>query len=215
MLRVAVLLSGRGSNLQALINASQKEAFPAKVVCAISNVPDARGLQRASDAGIKSVTIDHRGFSDRAAFDDALDAALRACEAELVCLAGFMRILTAGFVDRWRDRMINIHPSLLPAFKGLNPQQQALDAGVKLSGCTVHYVRHGMDEGPIIAQTAVPVLADDDAETLADRILVQEHALLPLIVKLIAEDRVSIENDRARIDTDESARDWLRNPSPR
>jgi phosphoribosylglycinamide formyltransferase-1 len=193
MLRIAVLLSGRGSNLQALIDAIASDDFPATIVCAISNVPDAQGLARAHAADIETIAISHRDYPDRETFDTALNDALRQREIELVCLAGFMRILTPGFVNSWRNRMINIHPSLLPSFKGLDAQQQALDAGVKLSGCTVHFVRPGMDEGPIIAQAAVPVLDEDDADSLARRILAQEHVIYPTVVRMIAEGRIEID----------------------
>lgn len=202
MLRIAVLLSGRGSNLQALIDATSSDDFPAAIVCTISNVPDAYGLQRASDAGIETLTINHRGFSTRENFDKALNVALQDREIDLVCLAGFMRILTSEFVESWQDRLINIHPSLLPAFKGLDAQQQALDAGVKIAGCTVHFVRPGVDDGPIIAQAAVPVLEDDDAESLSARILEQEHAIYAQSVRLIAEGRVQTKGKRASISRD-------------
>ncbi|NKB58915.1 MAG: phosphoribosylglycinamide formyltransferase [Alphaproteobacteria bacterium] len=213
MLRVAVLLSGRGSNLQALIDASQGDAFPATIVRVISNVPDAQGLQRAQDAGIDTVVIDHRKFSSRTEFDEALDTALHACDAELVCLAGFMRILTQDFVEGWQDRLINIHPSLLPAFKGLDAQQQALDAGVRIAGCSVHFVRPGMDEGPIVAQAAVPVLQNDDDASLAARILRQEHVIYPLVVRLIAEGRVQVEDEQVVINVGDSSAGILLNPS--
>jgi phosphoribosylglycinamide formyltransferase-1 len=202
MLRVAVLISGRGSNLQALIDACRQPDFPAGIVRVIANRPTAGGLARAADAGIATTVIDHRDHAGRDAFDAALDKDLRAHGAELVCLAGFMRILTPGFVAAWRDRLINIHPSLLPSFKGLDAQRSALDAGVKIAGCTVHFVRAEMDSGPIIAQAAVPVLADDDEQSLAARILEQEHVLYPQALKLIARGRVRIEGDRAIVDGD-------------
>lgn len=202
MLRVAVLLSGRGSNLQALIDASRKPDFPAEIVHVISNVPDAKGLLRAQDAGIATTTLNHREFATRDAFDTAATDVLKAADAELVCLAGFMRILTEAFVETWKDRLINIHPSLLPSFKGLDAQQQALDAGVKLAGCSVHFVRPGMDEGPIIAQTAVPVLEGDDEDALSARILTEEHKLYPEVVRWIAEKRVTITNEHVLIAND-------------
>ena len=191
-LKVGVLISGRGSNLQALIDACQTADFPARIVLVISNNPGAAGLRRAEKAGIATAVIDHRDYSDRRSFDDALDASLRAAGAEIVCLAGFMRLLTAEFVEGWHDRVLNVHPSLLPAVKGLHAQRDAIDAGVKIAGCTVHIVRPEMDSGPIIAQAAVPVLAGDDADTLAARILEQEHIIYPLALRLIAEGRVSI-----------------------
>ena len=212
MLRVAVLLSGRGSNLQALIDAAREMDYPAAIVHAISNVPDAPGLKRAQDSGIATTVVDHRDFDSREDFDKAVSGVLRDCDAELVCLAGFMRILTAGFVDEWENRLLNIHPSLLPAFKGLHAQQQALDAGVRLAGCSVHFVRLGMDEGPIVAQAAVPVLGGDDADKLSARILFEEHKLYPMAVRLIAEDRVRVCDDRVYLDTDASERQSLSNP---
>lgn len=212
MLRVAVLLSGRGSNLQALITASQASAYPAEIVHVVSNVPNAPGLTRAREAGIASTVLDHRDFESREAFDAAVTGVLKDCGAELVCLAGFMRILTDTFVEAWKDRLLNIHPSLLPAFKGLNAQQQALDAGVKLAGCSVHFVRLGMDEGPIVAQASVPVLAGDDAESLSARILIEEHQLYPTVVRLIAEKRVAVIRERVLIDADEGERAVLSKP---
>ncbi len=200
MLRVAVLLSGRGSNLQALIEASQAQDYPAEIVHVVSNSPDAPGLARAQEAGIATTVLNHREFASREAFDDAVSAVLKGCRAELVCLAGFMRILTEGFVGAWKNRLLNIHPSLLPAFKGLDAQQQAIDAGAKLAGCSVHFVRLGMDEGPIIAQAAVPVLAEDDAESLSARILIEEHRVYPMVVRLIAEGRVTVSRERVLID---------------
>ncbi len=213
MLRVAVLLSGRGSNLQALIHAMSSSDFPASIVCAISNVPDAQGLMRARAAGIETLTIDHRRYSSRELFDLAVDKALHERGIELVCLAGFMRILTSIFVNKWHNRLINIHPSLLPAFKGLDAQQQALDAGVKLAGCTVHFVRPGMDEGPIIAQAAVPVRDDDDAASLSERILTQEHVIYPSAVKLIAEGHVRVDETRTIGGKVARRSSVLRNPS--
>jgi phosphoribosylglycinamide formyltransferase-1 len=201
MLKVGVLISGRGSNLQALIDACQRPDFPAEIIHVIANRPGAEGLVRAERAGIATTIIDHRDHGDKASFDAALDQDLRDHGAQLVCLAGFMRILTPGFVDAWRDRLINIHPSLLPSFKGLDAQQAALDAGVRVTGCTVHFVRAEMDTGPIIAQAAVPVLPGDDADTLSARILAQEHIIYPQALDLIAQGRVRIDANRAIIDT--------------
>jgi phosphoribosylglycinamide formyltransferase-1 len=199
MLKVAVLISGRGSNLQSLIDACQQPGFPAEIIRVIANRPGAKGLARAERAGIATTIIDHRDHSDKASFDAALDKDLRDHGAQLVCLAGFMRILTPNFVAAWRDRLINIHPSLLPSFKGLDAQQSALDAGVRITGCTVHFVRAQMDSGPIIAQAAVPVLPGDDAHTLSARILTQEHIIYPQALELIARGRVRIEGNRAII----------------
>jgi phosphoribosylglycinamide formyltransferase 1 len=192
-LRVGVLISGRGSNLQALIDAMADPAYPAEVALVISNRSGAAGLQRAEAAGIPREVI---AEADRAAFATAADRALRKHQIELVALAGFMRLLDTGFVETWRDRMINIHPSLLPAFPGLHPQRQALAAGARFSGCTVHFVRPEVDSGPIIAQAVVPVHDDDDEERLAARILAQEHRLYPMAVRLYAEGRLRTEGNR-------------------
>jgi len=197
-MKIAVLISGRGSNLQALIDAG--DAGGAEIVLVISNVPGAKGLERAEAAGIATTIIDHKDFDGREPFDAAMTEAIEAAGADFVCLAGFMRLLTEGFINHWRDRLINIHPSLLPAYKGLDVQQRVLDAGEAEAGCTVHFVRPEMDTGPIIVQARVPVLADDDAGTLAARILEQEHVIYPQAVRLIAEGRVTVENERALID---------------
>jgi phosphoribosylglycinamide formyltransferase-1 len=195
-LKVGVLISGRGSNLQALIAAGADPAYPAEIVTVISNRPEAQGLARAASAGIPRHVI---ADPDRAAFAAAANRLLREAQVELVALAGFMRILDPGFVEAWSDRMINIHPSLLPAFPGLHPQRQALAAGVKFSGCTVHFVRVAVDTGPIIAQAAVPVEDDDDEDRLATRILAAEHRLYPLAVRLYAEGRLRIDGNRVAI----------------
>ncbi|MBM3602056.1 MAG: phosphoribosylglycinamide formyltransferase [Alphaproteobacteria bacterium] len=192
-LKIAVLISGRGSNLQALIDACAQPDFPAAIALVLSNRPDAFGLARARQAGLPTRVIDHKAFADRIAFDAELDTAITGSGARLVCLAGFMRLLTASFVERWRDRMINIHPSLLPAFPGLHTHERAIAAGCRFSGCTVHFVRSEMDAGPIIVQAAVPTHPDDDAERLAARILQAEHRIYPMAVRLIAEGRVHVE----------------------
>ena len=198
-LKVAVLISGRGSNLQALIDACARPEFPAEIRLVISNDPAAAGLARASEAGIVTRVIPHKEFPDRAAFDGAIDQALAEAGIELVCLAGFMRILGEVFVTRWRDRLINIHPSLLPAFKGLHSHERVLAAGARFTGCTVHFVRPAMDDGPIIVQAAVPVLPGDDAETLAARVLAAEHQAYPLALRWIAEGRVRVREDRVEV----------------
>ncbi len=191
-LRIAVLISGRGSNLEALIAAAQMPDYPAEIALVISNRPEAAGLGHAAAAGIACQVVDQAAFAGpdraaaRAAFDEALTAALEAAGIELVCLAGFMRVLTGGFVAHWRDRLINIHPSLLPAFPGLDTHARALAAGVKLHGCTVHYVREEVDQGPIVGQAAVPVLAGDTPESLAARVLAMEHRLYPACLRLVA-----------------------------
>ena len=199
-LKVAVLISGRGSNLQALIDACADPNFSAEIRLVVSNEPDAQGLARAKRAGIPTRVLPHKQFPDRPSFDAAVERALEEAGTELVCLAGFMRIFSDGFVDRWRDRMINIHPSLLPAFKGLKVHEQVLAAGVRFTGCTVHYVRPAMDEGPIIVQAVVAVLPGDDAAHLAERVLAEEHKIYPLALRLIAEGRVRVTGERAEID---------------
>ena len=190
--RVGVLISGRGSNLQALLDACADPAFPAEIVLVISNRAEAPGLARAARAGVPTQVIAHRDHPDRAACDAAMTAALGAAGVELVCLAGFMRMLGEAFVEHWRDRMNNIHPALLPPFPGLDTHARALEAGVKLHGCTVHLVRFEMDSGPILGQAAVPVLPGDDAETLAARVLEAEHRLYPHCLRLVAEGRVEV-----------------------
>ena len=196
-LRTAILISGRGSNMQALIDSCRPAAAPAEIVLVLSNNPDAGGLASAAKAGIPAAVVDHRAYRERAAFDAELDRRLRAADVGLVCLAGFMRLLTPGFVERWRDRMINVHPSLLPAFPGLDTHARALAAGVRFHGCTVHFVRFETDTGPIIAQVAVPVQADDTPDSLAARVLAQEHRIYPQALAWVAEGRVRIEGDRA------------------
>ena len=210
---LGVLISGRGSNLQALIDATADPGFPAEIVLVISNKADAGGLLRAQAAGIATKVIPHKGFPSREAFDMALDDALRAAGVGLVCLAGFMRLLSAKFAQSWHDRLINIHPSLLPSFKGLDSHGQALAAGVRFSGCTVHFVRPEMDAGPIILQAAVAVHDGDDADRLAARILEAEHRCYPLAVRLIAEGRVVIVDEIARITNGRFAEAPLLNPT--
>jgi phosphoribosylglycinamide formyltransferase-1 len=194
-----VLISGRGSNLQALIDhfGPVITSSPVRIVTVISNRPDAGGIERAKKAGIPTAVIDHKGFPDRVAFDATLDRAIREAGAEIVVLAGFMRLLTEGFVAAWRNRIVNIHPALLPSFRGLDTHRRALKRGVKLHGATVHFVRHETDTGPIIAQAAVPVLANDTPDTLGARVLAAEHKLFPLALRLIAEGKVTVDGDRA------------------
>lgn len=198
-LKVGILISGRGSNMAALIRAAQAADYPAEVACVISNRADAPGLKIAADAGIATTVVSHRGHADRETFDRALSAELERHGVELVVLAGFMRIFSPWFPVRWADRVINVHPSLLPCFKGLHVQQQALDAGVRLSGCTVHFVIPDLDAGPIIAQAAVPVLVGDTEETLSTRILRQEHRLYPLVVRWFAEGRIAVAEGRVAV----------------
>lgn len=178
--RLAIFISGRGSNMAALIEAAEAEDFPGKIALVLSNKPQAAGLVFAAGRGIPTLAIDHRRFGkDRAAFDAAIDEALIEANIDLVCLAGFMRVLTGDFVRRWQGRMINIHPSLLPAYPGLHTHERALAAGDRRHGCTVHFVTEGVDAGPIIAQRAVDVLPGDTPESLAARVLVEEHKLYP------------------------------------
>jgi phosphoribosylglycinamide formyltransferase-1 len=210
-LKVGVLISGRGSNLQALIDAAADPAFPAEIGLVVSNNAAAPGLARAARAGIAHVALPH---PSRAAFAAAADAALQRSGAQLVALAGFMRILDDGFVAAWQDRLVNIHPSLLPAFRGLHAQRQALAAGVRIAGCTVHFVRPAVDTGPIIAQAAVPVLPDDDEERLSQRILAAEHRLYPMAVRLYAEGRLRIADERVAIAGARAADGALFSPPP-
>jgi len=199
--RVAVLISGRGSNMAALIDAAKDENYPADIALVLSNRPDAGGILVARAAGIVTDIVDHSIFgTDRAAYERVLQAVLEKHNIDLVCLAGFMRLLTANFVKRWRGRMLNIHPALLPAFKGLDTHKRALEAGAKIHGATAHFVVPEMDSGPIIAQAAVPVQPDDTEEKLAARVLAAEHRIYPLALKLVAEGRVRVENGRCLID---------------
>lgn len=193
--KVAVLVSGRGSNLQALLDACADPAFPAEIVLVVSNVPGAYGLTRAYKAGVPTVTVNHRDYPSREAFEQALDATLRQAGVEIVCLAGFMRVLTAPFVEAWEGRLINIHPSLLPAFKGLHTHERVLAAGARFHGCTVHFVRPDVDAGPIIVQGVVPVRPGDTPEDLATRVLAVEHKIYPHALRLVAEGRARADGD--------------------
>ena len=198
--RVAVLISGRGSNMAALIEAAKAESYPAEIWLVVSNRPDAAGLERARDAGIATTIVDHVSYgNDREAFEQALQAVLEGAGIELVCLAGFMRLLTPWLVERWRGRMVNIHPSLLPAFKGLDTHERAIEAGVRIHGASVHFVVPEMDSGPIIAQAAVPVIEGETADALAARVLAVEHKIYPLALRLLAEGRLELEGGRCRI----------------
>ncbi len=190
--RTAVLISGSGSNLQALLDAAAAPGYPAEIALVISNKPEAYGLQRAAQSGVPTRVILHTDYPSREAFDAALQAALVEARIELVCLAGFMRLLSAGFVEAWAGRMLNIHPSLLPAFPGLHTHRRALEAGVTVAGCTVHFVTPGCDEGPIVAQAQVPVLPGDTEESLAARILAEEHQLYPQALRALAEGRLGM-----------------------
>ena len=199
--RTAILISGRGSNMTALIEAARDDTFPAQISLVISNRPDAAGLQRAAEAGIATAIVDHKIFGkDRESFERALQDVLVQHRIEIVCLAGFMRILTAWFVAQWPNRMLNIHPALLPAFKGLDTHRRAIEAGVGEHGATVHFVVPEMDSGPVIAQGAVPVLPGDTEAALAARVLAVEHRIYPLALKLVASDRVRVVDGRCVID---------------
>jgi phosphoribosylglycinamide formyltransferase 1 len=194
--RVAILISGRGSNMAALIEAARPKDFPAEIVVVISNRADAGGIEKARASGVATVTIESKPFgADRAAFEAALQSALDQHKIDLVCLGGFMRLLTTEFVQRWYGRMLNIHPSLLPSFPGLEPQAQALRAGVKISGATVHFVIPETDAGPIVMQGAVAVRDDDTADSLAARILEIEHRIYPEALRLVASDKIRLEGD--------------------
>jgi phosphoribosylglycinamide formyltransferase-1 len=198
--RVAILISGRGSNMAALIAAAQAADFPAEIALVLANRPDAKGLGAARDARLTTAIVDHTRFGkDREAFERALQAELDAQAIDIVCLAGFMRLLTPWFVSRWDGRLINIHPALLPAFKGLDTHERARAAGVRIHGATVHFVVPEMDSGPVIAQGALAVRDDDTAETLAARVLAIEHTIYPLALRLVAEGRVTVADGRCRI----------------
>lgn len=213
-LKIAILISGRGSNLQALIDqfGPHEPRSPIEIVLVLSNRPDAFGLTRAAKAGIPTATVDHKAFPDRATFDSAMDAAIRAAGAELVVLAGFLRLLTDGFIAGWHDKLVNIHPALLPSFKGLDTHRRVLKRGARFHGCTVHFVRPEMDTGPIIAQAVVPVRPDDTDNSLGLRVLAAEHRLLPQALRLIAEGKVRVEDERAIVDDTAFAGGVLFNP---
>lgn len=195
-LRVSVLISGGGSNLQTLLDMCADENAPAEIVRVISNVPTAFGLERAKKAGVATTVVNHKDYDSRETFEDALDQVLSSEKVDMICLAGFMRLLTDGFVQKWKDRMINIHPALLPSFKGLHTHERAIEAGVKFHGCSVHYVRPAMDEGPIIVQACVPVLPTDTPDELQARVLKEEHKIYPLALKLVAERKVRVSGEK-------------------
>jgi phosphoribosylglycinamide formyltransferase-1 len=199
--RVAILISGRGSNMSALIEAARAHDFPAEIAVVISNKPGAAGIDKARAAGVPVEVVESRSFGkDRAAFEKALQTVLDQRSVDLVCLAGFMRLFTADFVKRWHGRMLNIHPSLLPSFPGLDPHGQALRAGVKISGATVHFVTPDTDAGPIVMQGAVAVMHDDTADSLSERILAIEHKIYPAAVRLVADMRVRLDGERCIIE---------------
>lgn len=200
MKKIVILISGRGSNMEALIAAQAAGQLPVEIAAVISNRPDAKGLATAAAAGIPTAVVDHKLFAGREAFDLALAACVEGYAPDLVVLAGFMRILTVAFVSRFEGRLMNIHPSLLPAFPGLHTHQRALDEGVRLHGCTIHFVTPELDHGPIIVQAAVPVLDDDNEDSLAARVLAQEHVAYPLAVCWFAEGRLRLEGGKVRLD---------------
>jgi len=211
--RVAALISGRGSNMASLIEAAKAADYPAEIALVISNRPDAAGLELARKAGVPTAVVDHRPHGkDRAAFERVLQHALDEHRIELICLGGFMRLFTADFVLHWQGRMLNIHPALLPSFPGLDPHGQALRAGVKISGATVHFVIPETDAGPIIAQAAVPVREDDTADTLAARVLAVEHRIYPLALKLVAQGRVRIMDGRCVVEGGVASESFLMVP---
>ncbi len=214
MLDVAVLISGSGTNLQALIDACADDDFPARIVLVISNNPGVKGLERAEKAGIPTKVINHRDYDSRESFDEQIHEALKESGAKLICLAGFMRILDARFVNRWRNRMLNIHPSLLPSFKGLHTQERALEAGVRFTGCTVHFVNPELDDGPIITQAVIAIDPDDDPDTLAAKVLEKEHIIYPQALKLVAEGRVRVVGNKVTIQGADYSDEDIINPKP-
>ena len=197
--KIAILISGRGSNMQALIDAAADPAYPAEIVLVISNNPGAQGLERAALADIPTAIVNHRGYESREDFEATMHDLIKASGAQYVCLAGFMRILTPWFVGQWRDRLINIHPSLLPCFPGVHTHERALEAGIRIHGCTVHFVRPEMDDGPIIGQAAVAVLPGDTEGTLSARVLDAEHKLYPACVKLVCEGKARVSGELVRL----------------
>jgi phosphoribosylglycinamide formyltransferase 1 len=210
--RIAILISGRGSNMISLIKAARAPDYPAEVALVLSNRPDAGGLDQARAAGIEAMAIDHAAYPTREAFEQAMDAALRNRDIEFVCLAGFMRVLTPWFVERWAGRMINIHPSLLPLFRGTRTHRAALEEGVLVHGCTVHFVVPELDSGPIVAQAAVPVVPGDTESSLATRVLVQEHLLYPQALRMICDGRAHLNGGRVAFAKSWDANGALRSP---
>ena len=197
--RIGILISGRGSNMKAIVTAARRPDFPAEVVLVISNRPDAEGLKWAQSEGLETEVVDHTMYDQRSEFDAQLNQLLMAAKVDLVVCAGFMRLMTSDFVDRWHNKIVNIHPSLLPAFKGLNTHARALAAGVKISGCSVHVVRAELDDGPILGQAAVPVRQNDTPETLAARVLEAEHVLYSNVLELLCSGKIEISDDKVMI----------------
>jgi phosphoribosylglycinamide formyltransferase-1 len=195
MKRIVILISGRGSNMEAIVQACAAEGWPARVAAVISNRPDAAGLAFARERGIAAVAVDHKRFDDREAFDAELASVIEGHEPDVLVLAGFMRILTDGFVERFAGRMVNVHPSLLPAFPGLHTHRRAIESGCKLAGATVHFVTPALDHGPIIAQAAVPVLPGDTEASLSARVLAREHVMYPRAVRWLVQDQLRVDGD--------------------
>ncbi len=212
--KVAILISGRGSNMRALIEACAAKSYPARIVAVVSNRPEAPGLDIARQRGLEAVAIDHTKFASRAAFESALDEILRAAGTQIICNAGFMRLLSGGFVRKWHNRHLNIHPSLLPAYKGLHTHERVLEDGVRITGCTVHFVRTEMDAGPIVAQAAVPVCAGDTPESLAARVLAAEHRIYPHALELVASGAARVRDEKVILRQSGAAPDTLFWPRP-
>ncbi len=210
--RTAILISGRGSNMEALVKAAKAKDYPAEVVLVLSNRPAANGLEFAKKAGIPTTVVDHTKFNSRDAFEAEINAALKDAKVELVCLAGFMRVLNPAFVNRWRDRILNIHPSLLPSFRGLHTHERVLEAGVRFTGCTVHFVRPEMDDGPIIIQAAVPVNPGDTPESLAARVLAYEHRIYPEALRAVAAGEAKVSGSSVLFDRPGAAKKGAINP---
>ena len=209
-----MLISGRGSNMEALIKACAKKAFPAEIVLVLSNRPRAAGLKTAKKAGIATKVIDHADYEDRDLFEDAINESLKQADVGLICLAGFMRVLNPSFVNKWRDRILNVHPSLLPSFKGLHTHERVLEAGVRFTGCTVHFVRPEMDAGPIISQAVVPIASDDTPETIAAKTLKLEHKIYPEALRLVAEGRAKVVGNTVQIEGAKKPENGIINPPP-
>lgn len=207
--KVAILISGRGSNMAALIEAAKAPDYPAEIALVLSSRPEAPGLTIAREQGVPTQAIDHKFFESRAAFDTVVDVGLKTREIELVCLAGFMRIFTDAFVEKWLGRIINIHPALLPSFKGRRAHELAIEAGVAISGCTVHFTVPELDSGPIIGQAAVPVHTGDTPQSLEARVLKAEHRLYPMCLRLLCAGAVRLEGDRAVFSGAEAPALWL------
>lgn len=215
MKSIVILISGRGTNMESLLDAVSDGSLPVTVAAVVSNRPDARGLETAAERGIRTQIVDHRRFASREDFDSFLAGVIDVLSPDLVVLAGFMRILSDGFVSHFCGRLINIHPSLLPSFPGLHTHRRALEAGVRVHGCTVHFVTATLDHGPIIAQAAVPVLDDDDEASLALRVLAQEHRIYPMAVRWFADDRLHLLNGRVRLDLRQESEATLVSPLAR